>query len=277
MAHRFTSIGYTLERLQECEHFLGQMVGASGRVFDFELNAFLSACRSVTFVLQKSFGHVPHFEPWFSAERDRMRNDAAMRFFLELRNISQKQGPVSYVAASSLSGQCIRRFVSGQATVPPEIRGRDITECCAEHLQKLAALVLNFFRQFPFDACMARALTPKGMRALQYTFRDVETLLGLPAGYTDVGGAQFTVAVKLRILRREVEPTDETNIERLARGQFLANGNPVTFPKSCRELADDIAHVIEQEPELLQNPRAVVLKAIFQRIDNREKDRRAED
>ena len=41
---------------------------------------------------------------------------------------------------------------------------------------------------------------------LGFTFRDVEALLGLPEGYTDIGEGEFSVADKLHILRGEVEP-----------------------------------------------------------------------
>jgi hypothetical protein len=217
MTHHFTSIAYPLERLQECEYFLGRMADAQGTEFTFELNAFLSASRSVTFVLQKVLAHVAAFEAWFAAQRDQMKGDAAMRFFLELRNISQKQGPVAHIAGGTLHGGWSRRFVSAQTRVPPELVGREVTECCADHLQKLAVLILKYFREYPFHACVAQALTPEGMNALRYTFEDVEALLGLPTRYTDVGGQGFPVAEKLRVLRREVDAIDVADLERLAR------------------------------------------------------------
>ena len=49
-----------------------------------------------------------------------------------------------------------------------------------------------------------------------YSLEDVEAAVGLPRGWTDVGG--FPVAEKLRILRREIEPLDVESIERIANG-----------------------------------------------------------
>jgi hypothetical protein len=271
MPHNFTSIAYALERLQECEHFLGQMAGAHEPEFRFELNAFLSACRSVTFVLQKCLAHVPHFETWFAAEREQMRKDGAMRFFLELRNISQKQGPVSYIAGGTMRGGWTHRFVSIQTAVPKDLVGRDITECCGEHLQKLAKLLLKCFRELPFHSCIAQALTPEGLDALQYSFRDVEAMLGLPVGYTDVGGDRFSIAEKLSALRREVDEVDVAELERLAAGRFVADGKPIAFkkPSGC-DLTDDVTRLIEQDPNASANPRMLFLKAIMTRIKDLE-------
>jgi hypothetical protein len=271
MAHDFTSIAYVLERLQESEYFLGRMAIAQGREFTFDLNAFLSACRSVTFVLQKSLAHASQFEAWFAAEREQMSSDPAMRFFLELRNISQKQGPVAHVAGSTSRGSWSHRFVSVQTRVPAELAGREIVECSGEHLQKLAGLILKYYEKFPFHACVAQALTPEGMHALQYTFRDVEALLGLPAGYTDAGGDGFSVSEKLRVLRGDIDAIDLADLQRLAAGEFAADGNPIHFAKSRgNDPTGDIARLIDQDPNVLQNPRALFLKAITKRISDLE-------
>lgn len=269
MAHRFTSIGYPIERLEECEHFLGRMAKADHAEFKFELNAFLSASRSVTFVLQKAQARAPGFDEWYSTQKEVMKQDAAMVFFLELRNVSQKEGPVSYVGGGTLGGGATYRFLSTRTKVPEELVQRDIGDCCAGHLQKLAALVLKYCREFPFNACVASALTPEGMAALGFTFRDVEALLGLPPGYTDVGGSKFSIADKLRILRSEVDSVDVPTLERLASGQFEAYGRPILFPRGTgHELLDDVARVIDCEPETRSNPRVAFLKAIFGRVND---------
>ncbi len=42
MAHRFTSLRHSLEKLQEAEYFLAGLVASNGLEFQFNLNAFLS-------------------------------------------------------------------------------------------------------------------------------------------------------------------------------------------------------------------------------------------
>lgn len=92
MARIFTTLRHSVEKLLEAEYFLARLRHSSGLEFQFELNAFLSASRSLTFVLQKSMSNVPHFSEWYRLQQASMRADLAMRFFLELRNVSQKEG-----------------------------------------------------------------------------------------------------------------------------------------------------------------------------------------
>jgi len=182
MTHVFSTLRHPVEKLLEAEHFLARLTHANGLEFQFELNAFLSASRSVTFALQKAMSDVPGFSSWYGQQQTAMKADAAMRFFLELRNISQKQGPVSFVGGSLLGGGWTYRFVGGPHTVPEELVGRDIGACCGAHLAKLANLLLECSSAFPFHSCPGRAFTEEGMLALGYDWQDVEAAIGLPPG-----------------------------------------------------------------------------------------------
>ena len=59
LAHTFTTLRHPVEKLLEAEYFLARLTCADGLRFQFELNAWLSASRSVTFVLQRAMAHVP--------------------------------------------------------------------------------------------------------------------------------------------------------------------------------------------------------------------------
>lgn len=267
MPHAFTTLRHPVEKLLEAEHFLARMIASDGLEFQFELNAFLSASRSVTFVLQKVLSDVPGFAGWYEQQQARMKADAAMRFFLELRNISQKQGPVSFVGGSLPGGDWTYRFVGRPHAVPEALTGRDVGACCAAHLTKLATLLADCARAFPFHACPGRAFTEEGMAALGYGWRDVEAALGLPPGYTDVG--DFPTAEKLRILSREVEPLDAESIERIAQGDLRANGMRLQFPDtSGTDLVDDIAAMMMPGGANSGKPRDAFLGAILKRIND---------
>ena len=62
------------------------------QIVGYELNAFLSAARSVTFLLQKEFAAVAGFEARWIEEQRKLRNDEAGRFFLEFRNFLTETG-----------------------------------------------------------------------------------------------------------------------------------------------------------------------------------------
>ena len=102
MPHGFTTLRHPLEKLLKAEHFLARKIASDGLRFQFELNAFLSASRNVTFILHKALSDVPGFAVWYDQQRARMKSDTAMRFFLELRNISQKH-PLPELRTHSLS------------------------------------------------------------------------------------------------------------------------------------------------------------------------------
>ncbi|MBF5095148.1 hypothetical protein F1643_12385 [Azospirillum sp. INR13] len=266
MPHTFTTLRHPVEKLLEAEHFLARMINSNGLVFQFEINAFLSASRSVSFVLQKSFSDVPGFTFWYAEQQAHMKADPAMRFFLELRNISQKQGPISFVGGSLPDGRWTYRFVGRPHAVPTELKGRDVIACCAAHLTKLGTLLAECVQDFPFHSCPSRAFTEEGMVALGYDWRDVEAALGLPTGYTDV--VDFPAAEKLRILRREIEPLDVKSIQRIAEGDIRANGMRLQFPKtSGTDLVDDIAAMMISHGENIEQPRNVFISAIAKRIN----------
>ncbi len=267
MPHTFTTLRHPVEKLLEAEHFLARLIYSYGLAFQFELNAFLSASRSVTFVLQKVMSEVPGFAAWYEHQQILMKADAAMRFFLDLRNISQKQGPVSFVGGSLPGGGWTYRFVGRPLPVPEDLVGRDISACCAAHLGKLANLLLECVRTFPVHSCPGRAFTEEGMEALGYSWRDVEAAIGLPPGDTD--GGDTPGAEKLRILSREVEPLDIASIERIAEGDLRADGAPIEFPASSgTDLVDDIAAMTAPRGGASRHPRNVFVNAVLKRIND---------
>src|ERR1700722_12943493 len=58
----------------------------------FNLSAFLSSLRAITFVLQKECSGKPGFQEWYGKKQQSMRRDVTLRKFVELRNESQKEG-----------------------------------------------------------------------------------------------------------------------------------------------------------------------------------------
>ena len=267
MPHTFTTLRHPVEKLLEAEHFLARLIHSYGLEFQFELNAFLSASRSVTFVLQKAMSDVPGFTTWYEQQQARMKADAPMCFFLDLRNISQKQGPISIVGGSLPRGGWTYRFVGRPHAVPEDVAGRDIGACCAAHLVKLANLLLECIRALPFDSCPRRAFTEEGMAALGYSWGDIEAAIGMPPGSTDAGN--LPAAEKLRILSREIEPLDTASIERISEGDLHAAGAPLEFPASSgTDLVDDMAAMMALNGTADGHPRDVFLSAILKRIDD---------
>ncbi|MDG1372748.1 MAG: hypothetical protein P8Q48_21370 [Paracoccaceae bacterium] len=265
ITYKFTSLTYALLRLQEAEYFLGQLSLQEGSEFQFHLNAFLSAGRSVTFVLQKSMKEVHGFRDWYGLEQASMKSDAAMAFFLELRNISQKEGPVLVVGGSTSCGWG-HRFAGNSVPVPPELKGKDVVLACSEHVVKLGKLIAACQAMFPYDSCPVTALCPKGMEHLGYDLNDFACCLGLPSGYLEVA-AEIPVAEKLAYLRREFEPLDLEEIARITSGKFLRDGEPLILPTGQTDgFLDDLAELIEGRDGEVFNSKEAFLRTFAKRV-----------
>jgi hypothetical protein len=214
---RLTSLLRVEERLKEAEYFGRRLFDApDSTILGYELNAFLSAARSVTFLVQKEFARVAGFEAWWSTERARLGADSAARFFLELRNISQKEGPVSVVGAGDADGKWRYMFAGNAMPVPADLINRDVADCCLDHLAKLAKSVLQLAEAFPFQSCPARALTPQGVVSLSLDLDEVErVILGL-APAVSAARPEMPIEDRTRIYRRYVDAVDFVEIRRIA-------------------------------------------------------------
>lgn len=206
------------ERLFEAEYFGGRLRFLATPEFRYELHAFLSAARNVTFVLQKEMKRVPRYNIWWSGCQDMMRQDDAMRFFVELRNRSQKKGHVLFVGGSRrlADGRHLwsYQFVENESSVPDSLIHRDVVDCCFEHLAKLATLVLEFDKEFHFHSCYRHAISGKGLKALSIDVPDVLEFFG----YGPISGVPSGLSrdKTLGVLRGQVDGVDFQEIERLA-------------------------------------------------------------
>lgn len=249
---RLTNLLLVEEKLLEAEHFSRRLSGQRDvQKAHFELNAFLSAARSVTFLIQKELTHIIGFKEWWAEKRATLRSDEAARFFLEMRNFSQKAGRVSLVSTSS--GRGIRKrwvhcFAGTSERVPDVLLHRDVADCCREHLRKLAALVIECTERFPYHTCSRRALTEDGVKALGIAIADIEEAVGYPRGWT--ASPEFALADQLRVLAHHVDGVDFEALRRLSR---LRSRRPVKLDTPSAVLQDRLRHSLVEKLEGRRN------------------------
>lgn len=84
------------DALDEADYFYQKMEATSNvpREFRFNLNAFISRARAVTWVLKKQFSGNQRFSDWYAVQEKIMREDELMSFFVQARNISLKEKPI---------------------------------------------------------------------------------------------------------------------------------------------------------------------------------------
>lgn len=216
-AVRLTSLLLVEERLLEADYFARRLRRSPPHHLQYNLNAFLSAARSVTFLLQKEMAHVPGFREWIANKQEDLRADVAARFFLLLRNFSQKEGRVRTIGfcGAKPRSRWTYRFAGGVHPTPHELNDRDVAECCSEHVAKLAKLTLEFANAFPFHSCPHRALTVEGITALDVSLADVAASAGLPDGWFEVAPPE--IEVQLAGVRTLVDAVDFAAIRKLTR------------------------------------------------------------
>ena len=236
------------ERLLEAEYFANRLRRLSGDYFKYELNAFLSASRNVTWLLQKEMNEVAGFNDWWENRQKEMGEDPAMVFFKDMRNFSQKEGQVSMFGIQKLksSGQLFwsYRFAGNKKPVPAQLLNRDVAESCREHLSKLASVVLAFADAFPYHSCFSRAVTPEGLNALGLQLSDVEKILGFEDGWISVTNIPQEEA--FRILQERFDRVDFEEIQRIA--EFRPEQNTTTSTPSdllSEELAQNLVNEFE--------------------------------
>jgi hypothetical protein len=146
---------------------------ANREPFKYNLSAFLSAARSVTFVMQTEFNDVSEFLEWYKEKQSQMSEDRLMRFMKEKRNIALKQETIDprghidvtvksnititehVVAVLTHKNSTVERIEHKQPPPPPstsetevkyqwffeDISDKDIITLSQEYVDKLESLV----------------------------------------------------------------------------------------------------------------------------------------
>lgn len=86
----------TQEKLEEAKYFLHQMESDLINIshFKFNLSAFLSAARSVTFIMQNEFSEMKGFSDWYGSQQKKFEKNPLMKMMNEKRRISIHQVPI---------------------------------------------------------------------------------------------------------------------------------------------------------------------------------------
>ena len=204
------------ERLFEAHYFLDRMEAVGiGMEVGYNLNAFLSASRAVTFLLQKEMSTAPGFAEWWSLRQDEMRSDPAMRFFVNLRNYSQKAGRVRFdsMGCGLDRGSYRHMFRDGSTKVPAEVGGIDAIDACHLHLAKIARVVLAAMDAFPYHTCPRKAVSPEGIAALGLDTDELDERLGYTRGFSrSLGEGEL----QSTFLAKHFDAVDRESIEVLA-------------------------------------------------------------
>jgi hypothetical protein len=104
---KLNEANYFLERMKDTQSSYYAATQRGRDAFRYDLGAFLSAARSVTFFMQKEYkgavGKNTNFETWYSLQQTQMKSDETMVFLLEQRNKAIHQGSVQPHGITAIS------------------------------------------------------------------------------------------------------------------------------------------------------------------------------
>lgn len=91
----------TRHKLNEADYFLSMMKKTfygNSDIFQFNLNAFLTASRSITFYMQKQYKKCSGFSEWYCHKQIELSNDQELKFLLKARDDVIHKEPVGTTA-----------------------------------------------------------------------------------------------------------------------------------------------------------------------------------
>lgn len=181
----------TQYKLEEARFFLAQVENAWRHLAptDFFLSAFVSAARSVTWIMRAEYSHVPGWKEWFESRRPSPQIRELLRAMSDLRNrvtkvapVRSRVGPSISIPAESMDAQTLELLQSPECPpfrlIPvddrneefdvvvgeqivgrgslnhvrhrlPEFEDRDARGPCREYLEVLEQLVSECRERFP--------------------------------------------------------------------------------------------------------------------------------
>lgn len=136
-------------RLAAAKHFLDLLEKHHTHqvLVTFYFDAFCSAARSVTWVLQNEARGLPEFEAWYETWQNKLRTDVLASFFLQLRNQSEKEHP--HTPAVTFECDILHRLDGTVETGSHRIRlsldghtlAENVIDTSRQYLQRLTELV----------------------------------------------------------------------------------------------------------------------------------------
>lgn len=197
VADKIAEADYFLEKMRESQYLYEE--------FSYNLSAFTSAARSVTFSLQAVMVKYPGFPEWYLPYQELLKNNALAKYFLNLRNHIQKVGNVPISHSGTLQLGKVRHlayFIDiEELKNSPE---GEVVALSHEYFVQILKIVEQCYRDFWVYVDPRAIFTEKGLNLLGWTVEDIEEAAGLPRGWTDVPytGDDKTFQ-RLRLLARQ--------------------------------------------------------------------------
>jgi len=208
---KFPSRGFHIvsKKVGETDYFLEKLKSAQGHYdeFSYILSAFSSAARSITFALQSVMSAYPGFSDWYVHHQESLRSNALAKYFVNLRNHMQKVGksPVLHTGESR-SGRITHASYFIDMDELKNAPNGEVTVLAEEYFTSILIVLERCYRDFWVYVDPRAIFTEEGLSMLGWSVEDIEELVGLSRGWTDVPyEGEDKNLQRLRLLKREFE------------------------------------------------------------------------
>jgi hypothetical protein len=185
------SFGLVEEKLCEADFFLDQLRRSRRESFYARcyFSAFVSAARSVTWVLQAGMSGVTGFETWYGLAQAKLKSDPLAPFFVEIRNRSEKTGenPLNRVTLAHLREDLshqLRGRKRSHVLVIPSFGGATLltyaVQACTLYFTSLVEVIFECYADFKRVVDPQWYFTQENFIRMGKTLEDAVRELGLP-------------------------------------------------------------------------------------------------
>ncbi len=187
------SFGAVEEKLLETHFFLTalQKTRVHSSESRFYFSAFASAARSVTFTLQYCMHGVDGFDEWYSGAREKLKANPLAKYFVEIRNDSQKKGgnPLNKVTREHLRQHLadqLRGSSTSHVLIMPALHDdastilADASVISSKHFKSLVSLIFESYSTFKTSVDPRWYFTKEHFESKGLSLEDALEELGYP-------------------------------------------------------------------------------------------------
>jgi hypothetical protein len=189
-------------KVQQADFFLQKLEACGPEFFAAQCyaDAFVSACRSITFSVQAVCKEVSGFESWYAEEQNRMKTNRLCVFFNNYRTASIHVGETPVLAGAGKQGEFHFFFMPTQDI--PDVPESDVLHACHAYFKSIIDLVFRLYTRFPTDLDDRWHYTKQHFESRGLAVEDAEEAFGYPRGWTRLNGSEDELIDRWRILRK---------------------------------------------------------------------------
>lgn len=200
------SISIVEYKVQQAQFFLEEIAQSDLNFFAAQcfVDAFVSACRSITLSMQAVINKVAGFKAWYAPRTELQEKDPLSQFFNEYRNVSIHIGDTVVRGGESFidkDGNRVRQYFFMPIPDIPNVPSEDVLSVCRAHFTNLVSLVYDAFEEFRCKLDDRGYYTEDHFRQMGKSFEDAVEELGFPRDRV-AASSELPESERWRVLRR---------------------------------------------------------------------------